>query len=47
VEQQALGLLAIEVLHGARGALGKTGHGSCDPSFAVLRRADPSTDLAS
>jgi hypothetical protein len=39
MEQQALGLLAIEFLHGARGALGALGHGSCDPSFAVLRHA--------
>ena len=27
MEQQALGLLTIEILYGARGALGTTGHG--------------------
>src|SRR3954447_18481260 len=38
MKQQALGLLTIEILHGARGALGTTGHGWCDPSFAVTPR---------
>src|SRR5215207_184959 len=37
-DRAALALLTIEILHGARGALGTTGHGWCDPSFAVTPR---------
>ena len=45
MEQQALGLLAIEFLRGARGALGTPGHGSCDPSYRAAPRGS-STDPA-